>query len=64
MLKFTVMEDPKKQKTWVSERGITYTVSEELSKLNGKIDAPRKLAEANELLRKMKTPLPDRNTKK
>lgn len=40
------------------EKKITYTVSEELNKLQGKNLAPKKLAEANELLRKMKGPLP------
>ncbi len=37
---------------------ITYTIDENLNKLKGKVLAPKKLAEANELLRKLKTPLP------
>ena len=37
---------------------VTFTVSEKLNKLKGKVLAPKKLAEANELLRKLKTPLP------
>lgn len=49
-----------KHTSWVSGQEVTYTVSEELSKLNGKVDAPKKLAEVNELLRKLKTPLPKR----
>ncbi len=36
----------------------TYTISEELNKLKGKVLAPKKLAEANELLRQLKKPLP------
>ncbi|MBO9204522.1 MULTISPECIES: hypothetical protein [Niastella] len=36
----------------------TYTIDENLNKLKGKVLAPKKLAEANELLRKLKTPLP------
>ena len=34
---------------------LTFTVSEKLSKLSGKNLAPKKLAEANEMLRKCKT---------
>jgi hypothetical protein len=33
-------------------------VSEKLNKLKGKVLAPKKLADANDLLRKLKTPLP------
>lgn len=40
------------------EQEITYTVSEELNKLKGKNLAPKKLEAANEILRKIKTPLP------
>jgi len=36
---------------------VTYTVDENLEKLNGKILAPKKLKEANRLLRNLKTPL-------
>ena len=37
---------------------ITFTVSEKLNRLKGKVQAPKQLAAANELLRKLKTPLP------
>jgi hypothetical protein len=38
---------------------VTFTVSEELTKLcQGKVFAPKKLAEANEILRNCKTPRP------
>jgi hypothetical protein len=37
----------------------TYTISEELNKLNRENLAPQKLAEMNELLRQLKTPLPE-----
>jgi hypothetical protein len=53
-----------KEMSWVSGTEVTYTVSEELNKLKGKVDAPQKLAQANEALRKLKTPLPNRSTKK
>jgi hypothetical protein len=36
----------------------TFTVTEKLNKLKGSVQAPKKLAEANKLLRKLKTPLP------
>ena len=47
-----------KHKSESSKQEITYTVDENLNKLKGKILAPKKLEEANELLRKLKTPLP------
>jgi hypothetical protein len=37
----------------------TYTISEELNKLNRENLAPQKLAEMNELLLKLETPLPE-----
>jgi hypothetical protein len=37
---------------------LTFTISEELNKLQGKVWAPKKLAEVNKLLRNLKTPLP------
>jgi hypothetical protein len=37
---------------------VTYTFDENLEKLKGKILAPKKLAEANRLLKNLKTPLP------
>jgi hypothetical protein len=58
MFKFDIMKKVIKEISWVSGQEVTYTVSEELSKLNGKVYAPKKLAEVNELLRKLKTPLP------
>lgn len=47
-----------KHKSELAGREITFTVSEKLNKLKGKVQAPKKLAEANKLLRKLKTPLP------
>jgi len=47
-----------KHKSEMTEKEITFTVSEKLNKLKGKVLAPKKLAEANKLLRKLKTPLP------
>ncbi len=47
-----------KHKSELAGREITFTVSEKLNKLKGKIQAPQKLADANKLLRKLKTPLP------
>jgi hypothetical protein len=47
-----------KFKSDLFKQEITFTVSEDLNKLKGKVLAPKKLAEANELLRKLKTPLP------
>ena len=47
-----------KHKSVLFKKEITYVVDEKLNELKGKILAPKKLAEANELLRKLKTPLP------
>jgi hypothetical protein len=47
-----------KYKSELVGREITFTVSEKLNKLKGKDFAPKKLADANKLLRKLKTPLP------
>lgn len=47
-----------KYKSDLFNKEITFTVDENLNKLKGKVLAPKKLAEANELLKKMKTPLP------
>ena len=47
-----------KQKIALRPQEITYTVDENLNKLKGKNLAPKKLEEANQLLRKLKTPLP------
>jgi hypothetical protein len=50
----------KKTRKYISITGEegTITVSEELNKLTGKVLAPRKLEDANKILRKLKTPLP------
>jgi hypothetical protein len=37
---------------------LTFTYNPELDKLKGKVLAPKKLEEANRLLRNLKTPLP------
>ncbi|MBS1665445.1 MAG: hypothetical protein JST68_30670 [Bacteroidetes bacterium] len=47
-----------KHKSDLTKKEITFTVSEKLNKLDGKVLAPGKLAAANKLLRKLKTPLP------
>ena len=41
------------------DKRVTYTVDEELNKLAGKNLAPKKLAEANKVLRTLKPPFPD-----
>lgn len=47
-----------KTKSSLFNQEVTYTVDENLNKLKGKILAPKKLEEANRLLRNLKTPLP------
>jgi len=47
-----------KHKSELFDKEITFTVNEKLNKLKGRVLAPKKLAEANKLLRKLKTPLP------
>jgi hypothetical protein len=47
-----------KYKSELFDKEITFTVNENLNKLKGRVLAPKKLAEANKLLRKLKTPLP------
>ena len=47
-----------KIKSDLFQRETTYTISEKLNKLKGKVLAPKKLEEANKLLGKLKTPLP------
>ena len=42
----------------MSGQEMTFTVSEKLNKLKGKVLAPKKLEEANKMLRELKTPLP------
>jgi hypothetical protein len=45
-------------KSKLTKGEITFTVSEKLNKLKGKVQAAKKPAEANKHLRKLKTPLP------
>lgn len=52
------MKQAIKHKSELTGSEITFTVSEKLNKLKGKVLAPKKLADANKLLRKLKTPLP------
>ena len=47
-----------KHKSELFGHEITFTVNEKLNKLKGRVLAPKKLADANKLLRKLKTPLP------
>lgn len=46
-----------KEKGWVSERGITYTISDRAAKGVKDPYVAKKLEEANKLLRELKTPL-------
>ncbi|WP_431209677.1 hypothetical protein ACQ86N_26505 [Puia sp. P3] len=48
-----------KHKSELTGAEVNFTVSEKLNKLSGKVLAPKKLADANKLLRKLKTPLPE-----
>jgi hypothetical protein len=52
------MKQAIKHKSELTGSEITFTVSEKLNKLKGKVLAPKKLADANKLLRNLKTPLP------
>ena len=47
-----------KFKSSFSNQVMTFTVSEKLNKLQGKVFAPKKLEIANKMLRELKTPLP------
>jgi hypothetical protein len=47
-----------KYKSDLFNREATFTLSEELNKLKDKVWAPKKLEEANKLLKNLKTPLP------
>jgi len=47
-----------KEKSWVSEKGVTYTISDKPAKGVEDPYVAKKLEEANKLLRKLKTPLP------
>jgi hypothetical protein len=48
-----------KHKSELFGQEITFTVNKNLNKLKGKVLAPKKLADANKLLRNLKTPLPE-----
>ena len=52
------MKRSTKYKSDLLGQEVTFTVSEKLNKLKGKVLAPKKLAEANKALRELKTPLP------
>jgi hypothetical protein len=47
-----------KYKSSLSKEEITFTIDENLNKLKGRELAPKKLAEANRILGKLKSPLP------
>jgi hypothetical protein len=51
------MKRTMKYKSELTEDEIPFTVSEKLNRLKGNVQAPKELAAANELLRKLKTPL-------
>jgi len=53
------MEKIIKIKSDLFQQETIYLVSEELNKLQGKNLAPQKLEQANEMLRNLKTPLPE-----
>ena len=52
------LEQTTMYKSELTGKEITFTVSEKLNTVKGKALAPKKLADANKLLRKLKTPLP------
>lgn len=56
MFKFTIMKKVYKIKSKLFNDVSTYTVNEELNKYKGKEFAPKKLEEANKMLKK--SPLP------
>lgn len=60
MINFKFMKKVYKYKSNLlgQEVELTFTHDENLEKLKGKVLAPKKLAEANRLLRNLKTPLP------
>jgi hypothetical protein len=47
-----------KYRSSLSKQEITFTIDESLNQLKGKDLAPKKLAEANQFLRTIKSPLP------
>ena len=52
------MEKLLKIKSDFWDQKVNYTYNKELDKLKGRVLAPKKLEEANRLLKKLKTPLP------
>ena len=52
------MKKVHKFKSKLLNKESTWTHDENLEKLKGKVWAPKKLAEANKMLRNLKTPLP------
>jgi hypothetical protein len=58
MFNFTIMKKMFKYKSDLFKQEATFTLDEELNKLKGKVWAPKKLEEANRILRNLKTPLP------
>ena len=53
------MKNILKHKSEIFKQDINMTIDEKLEKLKGKVLAPKKLDEANRLLRKLKSPLPN-----
>ena len=53
-----IMEKVLRIKSDFFDQKVTYTYKKELDKLKGRVLAPKKLEEANRLLRNLKTPLP------
>ena len=60
MFNFIIMKKVYKYKSnlFGKEVELTFTHNPNLDKLQGKVWAPKKLAEVNKLLRNLKTPLP------
>lgn len=59
MYNFIQMKKVIKHKSSLFKKEFTYTIDENLNKLKGKVLAPKKLEEANKLLKNLKTPLPE-----
>ena len=58
MINFISMKKVYKFKSELFNKESNWTHDENLEKLKGKVWAPKKLAEANKLLKNLKTPLP------
>jgi hypothetical protein len=52
------MEKVLRIKSDLFDQKVTYTYNKQLDKLKGQVLAPKKLEEANRMLRNLKTPLP------